>query len=213
LYNGAEGGYQFTHGPEVSTDKLREYFPELGDEEWETLESQLAVYEPFFLDKTAEYGTAKDETKSEKERVFFGFLAGKTRALCSVCQAPLSDDGHHSNVVWRDQFGVLWMYYNGSQRYPHHTVACETRHVFLTVDARIVGPIEAHQARVVVEKEELDGKIERLRAFIAGDTFGGLSEAEQRRLRRQEAIMGLYSDVLDERIMAVASVSACTGQR
>jgi len=35
-----------------------------------------------------------------------------------------------------------------------------------------------------------------------GDTFGGLSEAERRRLRRQEAIMGLYSDVLDERIIA-----------
>jgi hypothetical protein len=62
--------------------------------------------------------------------------------------------------------------------------------------------MEKHQARVVAEKKELDGKIERLRAFIAGDTFGGLSEAEQRRLRRQEAIMGLYSDVLDERIIA-----------
>jgi hypothetical protein len=62
--------------------------------------------------------------------------------------------------------------------------------------------MEKHQARVVAEKEELDGKIERLRAFIAGDTFGGLSEAERRRLRRQESIMGLYSDVLDERIIA-----------
>jgi hypothetical protein len=62
--------------------------------------------------------------------------------------------------------------------------------------------MEAHQAKVMAEKEKLDSKIERLRAFIAGDTFGGLSEAERRRLRRQEAIMGLYSDVLNERIIA-----------
>lgn len=60
--------------------------------------------------------------------------------------------------------------------------------------------MKAYQARVVAEKKELDGKIERLRIFIGGDGFGVLSHAEQRRLRRQEAIMGLYSDVLDERI-------------
>lgn len=62
--------------------------------------------------------------------------------------------------------------------------------------------MEEHQARVVTEKAELDGKIERLRTFFAGETFNGLPQAEQRRLRRQEAIMGLYSDVLDERIIA-----------
>jgi hypothetical protein len=62
--------------------------------------------------------------------------------------------------------------------------------------------MKQHQERVVAEKEELDCIIERLRAFIAGDTFGGLSEAERRRLRRQETIMVLYSDVLDERIIA-----------
>ena len=62
--------------------------------------------------------------------------------------------------------------------------------------------MKKHQERVVAEKEELDGKIERLRAFIAGETFGGQSATERRRLRRQEAIMGLYSDVLDERIIA-----------
>jgi len=60
--------------------------------------------------------------------------------------------------------------------------------------------MKPHQARVVAEKAELDIKIERLREFIAGGIFGGLPEDEQRRLRRQEAIMGLYSDVLDERI-------------
>jgi hypothetical protein len=60
--------------------------------------------------------------------------------------------------------------------------------------------MKPHQARVVAEKAELDIKIERLREFIVGDTFGELCENEQRRLRRQEAIMGLYSDVLDERI-------------
>lgn len=60
--------------------------------------------------------------------------------------------------------------------------------------------MKAYQSRVLAEKAELDIKIERLREFITGGTFGELCGDEQRWLRRQEAIMGLYSDVLDERI-------------
>ena len=59
-----------------------------------------------------------------------------------------------------------------------------------------------HQQRVVSEKSELDGKIEKLNAFGKGDLFLTLPEAEQDRLRRQSTIMGMYSGVLGERIAA-----------
>ena len=62
--------------------------------------------------------------------------------------------------------------------------------------------MEVYQARVMAEKEDLDAKIDRLQAFIETPKFKDLSTAEQRRMRRQIAIMGLYSDVLDERILA-----------
>jgi hypothetical protein len=62
--------------------------------------------------------------------------------------------------------------------------------------------MEGYQVRVVEEKKDLDGKIERLRAFMWGPDFLKLPPEEQRRLRRQEMIMELYSDVLDERIGA-----------
>jgi hypothetical protein len=61
--------------------------------------------------------------------------------------------------------------------------------------------MEAYQQRVIDEKFDLDKKIEKLRDFITSEMFGELSFFEQRRLRRQAAIMGLYSDVLDERIV------------
>jgi hypothetical protein len=60
--------------------------------------------------------------------------------------------------------------------------------------------MKPYQARVVAEKAELDIKIERLREFIAGDQFDIMPESTRRLLRRQEIVMGLYSDVLDERI-------------
>lgn len=59
-----------------------------------------------------------------------------------------------------------------------------------------------YQNRVIAEKNELDSKIDRLRSFIQNKSFADLPYAERRRLRRQELIMQLYSDVLDERILA-----------
>jgi hypothetical protein len=56
--------------------------------------------------------------------------------------------------------------------------------------------------RVIDEKRELDGKIERLLAFIGTKIFAKLPAPEQKRLRRQEVLMELYSEVLAERIHA-----------
>jgi hypothetical protein len=60
--------------------------------------------------------------------------------------------------------------------------------------------MEAYQERVVEEKKDLDGKIERLDTFIRSDKFGELLIDEQQRMRWQKTLMELYSDVLEARI-------------
>lgn len=62
--------------------------------------------------------------------------------------------------------------------------------------------MQPHQERVVTEKTELDDKLTKLNAFIAGKTYNGLPEDERTRLARQAEIMKDYSDVLSDRIAA-----------
>ncbi len=62
--------------------------------------------------------------------------------------------------------------------------------------------MQPHQERVVTEKSELDEKREKLTAFIGGEIFQSLDNAEQARLARQAEIMTQYSGVLGERIAA-----------
>lgn len=59
-----------------------------------------------------------------------------------------------------------------------------------------------HQERVVEEKRDLDEKREKLLAFLSTDLFRGLDQAEKDRLRTQLSVMGLYSDILNQRIAA-----------
>lgn len=59
-----------------------------------------------------------------------------------------------------------------------------------------------HQERVIVEKDELDAKLARLRSFIGNETYLALDEAEQSRLQRQAEVMSQYSSLLAERIAA-----------
>jgi hypothetical protein len=61
--------------------------------------------------------------------------------------------------------------------------------------------MEAYQERVVEEKKDLDGKIERLDTFLLSDKFGELPIDEQQRMRWQKSLMELYSDVLEDRIV------------
>lgn len=63
--------------------------------------------------------------------------------------------------------------------------------------------ILAHQQRVVVEKAELDVKIQKLTEFTTM-TRDDVSAEEVGRLQRQLAFMKAYSDVLQERIAAFA---------
>jgi len=62
--------------------------------------------------------------------------------------------------------------------------------------------MEPYQQRVIREKGELDAKIENLIDFIASNQFNSLGDDERKRMRRQEVLMELYSEVLAERIAA-----------
>ena len=58
-----------------------------------------------------------------------------------------------------------------------------------------------YQLRVVEEKEVLNEKYDKLNFFMTTEKFKDeISAAEQKRLRRQLIYMGLYADVLAERI-------------
>jgi len=60
----------------------------------------------------------------------------------------------------------------------------------------------AFQERVVVEKQELDKKIDALSVFMDGGIFQTVPPAEQARLHWQRTAMRSYSDALGERIAA-----------
>lgn len=62
--------------------------------------------------------------------------------------------------------------------------------------------LQPHQQRVVTEKAELDEKLEKLKAFVTGEKFASVPEAEQARLVLQHNIMNAYSLVLEMRIAA-----------
>lgn len=60
--------------------------------------------------------------------------------------------------------------------------------------------MEPHQQRVVDEKTELDGKIEKLTAFFSNPIFETLPIDEQCRLKAQVWYMAGYSSILTDRI-------------
>ena len=59
-----------------------------------------------------------------------------------------------------------------------------------------------HQQRVIDEKADIDGQLERLLASMGGPIYEKLANAEKARMTRQAAIMRLLSNVLGERIGA-----------
>ena len=59
-----------------------------------------------------------------------------------------------------------------------------------------------YQERVIIEKDELDTKTKALLVFIDSESFGRLGEQERKRMRTQEILMELYSNVLADRIAA-----------
>lgn len=62
--------------------------------------------------------------------------------------------------------------------------------------------LQPFQIRVLEEKEELDGRVERLGDFIAGAAFKHLDALEKARMRKQMALMSELSTILGARIAA-----------
>jgi hypothetical protein len=60
--------------------------------------------------------------------------------------------------------------------------------------------MEAYQQRVIDEKNELDGRLAKLMAFIEGAGFANVKPDEQERMQRQARAMHEYSAILGERI-------------
>lgn len=66
----------------------------------------------------------------------------------------------------------------------------------------------AHQQRVMLEKIELDERIEKLAAFLVAPYFAHVETAEQERLTEQLHLMRALSAVLGYRIAAFQTVQA-----
>lgn len=62
--------------------------------------------------------------------------------------------------------------------------------------------LQPYQQRVMQEKKELDEKRQGLLAFLRTQTYNDLGLAERDRLTIQSNIMGLYSEILRQRIVA-----------
>jgi hypothetical protein len=62
--------------------------------------------------------------------------------------------------------------------------------------------MEQFQERVVIEKHELDIKIDKLRGFTESSKFKTIPAVEQERMAKQFRLMVDYSTILGERIAA-----------
>ena len=60
--------------------------------------------------------------------------------------------------------------------------------------------MEPYQQRVVEELKEIEGRREKICAFLESEKGKQLPEAEKRRMTRQYFILNLYELVLEERI-------------
>jgi hypothetical protein len=63
-------------------------------------------------------------------------------------------------------------------------------------------PLQPFQGRVVIEREDLHQKIERLAAFVTTPLYEKLDIKEKDRLQDQLIAMRKYESILDERIKA-----------
>ena len=60
--------------------------------------------------------------------------------------------------------------------------------------------LQPFQQRVVAEKKELDGRLDRLNDFLGSEQFKALPERERMLLTQQSHYMLWYSNALGERI-------------
>jgi len=65
--------------------------------------------------------------------------------------------------------------------------------------------MQSHMERVIVEKAELDAKLDKLVAFMEGKVFAALPPSDRALLCRQAYYMRSYSAVLGERLNAAVT--------
>lgn len=125
----------------------------------------------------------------------------------SACASPENFDAELGRKIARDNaINKVWMLEGYLLKQQLHDQAAVK--VLTDADAladlngepRPDNPMPPHQRRVLDEALELDGRIEKLGAFLGCVTFETLSDAEQERLSRQLSIMKSLSKVLHERI-------------
>jgi hypothetical protein len=54
--------------------------------------------------------------------------------------------------------------------------------------------------RIVIEKTELDDKLQKLGSFISSEKVAAVAESQKPLLTRQRAVMEEYSEILGERL-------------
>ncbi len=59
-----------------------------------------------------------------------------------------------------------------------------------------------HQARLIIERDDLAEKLQKLTIFFDTESFKNIDSAEQKRLIRQASFMRGYLKILNERIQA-----------
>lgn len=62
--------------------------------------------------------------------------------------------------------------------------------------------LQPHQQRVVIERDDLAVKINKIAVFLGGDIYRALPNDEQVRLKRQYDVMCIYVHILGKRIDA-----------
>jgi len=70
---------------------------------------------------------------------------------------------------------------------------------------------QPYRQRVIEERIELEGRLNKLAAFTFSNTYAALPEAERSRLLRQYNLMVELSGVLEERIKAFTADAETVG--
>jgi hypothetical protein len=68
--------------------------------------------------------------------------------------------------------------------------------------------MQPHQERLIVERDELSEKLNKLRTFNNSDFYSTLPQDERGRLTRQYMAMSTYLQILNSRIFAFGGPNA-----
>jgi len=79
------------------------------------------------------------------------FIKKVERLMCPICSDFMSDDGHDSNILFRDRDGFIYEYYAGALAYPHKTLWCRNQHGFKCEDYKLGKHLSAFDEELETE--------------------------------------------------------------